>query len=68
MANPTDGGAFEQFITDRIDFETGAPRIGNSGDFEQFVTDRIDLEEYVAVALPTRQWACGPLAAWRRTP
>ncbi len=36
----------EQFITGRIDFETGTPPIGDTGDGEQFITDRLDLEEF----------------------
>ncbi len=41
-----DTNDFEQFITARLDFETGTPPTGNTGDMEQFITARLDLEEY----------------------
>lgn len=39
----------EQFITGRLDFETGTPLTGDTGDGEQFVTGRIDLQEFAEV-------------------
>lgn len=47
MAEPADTGTFEQWITNRIDFETHHPATGGDGDFEQWITDRIDFAEYV---------------------
>lgn len=40
---------FEDTITDRIDFETAAPRSGSTGDFESVITDRIDFLEFVEI-------------------
>jgi len=40
-------GSFEQWITDRIDFEEIHPKSGDTGDFEAWITDRIDFSTFV---------------------
>jgi hypothetical protein len=36
----------EQYITDRLDFTTGCPVMGDTGDMEQWITDRLDHVTY----------------------
>jgi len=50
MANPSDPGDFENWITDRINLDAAAPKSGDSGDFETWITDRIPFPIYVEAA------------------
>jgi hypothetical protein len=55
MSNPLDTGNFDQWITNRTQFNTIHGRSGNNGDFEKWITNHNYFEDYVS--FPTAEEA-----------
>ena len=43
-------GTFDYWITDRLTFQTIAPKSGSTGDFDRWITDCIAFRDYVEAA------------------
>ncbi len=59
MANPTNPGTFEQWMTRYRTFQDIAPKSGNTGDFESWLTNRLYLEDYVSTPAEAAEVAAG---------
>ena len=61
MPNPVDPGTFDNWITDRTDFEYGTPRSSDTGTFDLWFTDREFFWVYVEAAAAASAVALQPV-------